>query len=174
MEKPLLLPKAERLALVAGAGQFREVIDLSIDLCSSSRLRLNFDGCLEVRCPPHAMVWMTLFWGNGRGPKSRHCKPIKPRFQVNDLLWCKEKFFACEVDEIGVQYCVFEDEIIEGVPKPADFRLIGMEGLSSCYKWGWHSPCNMKKEFARHWFKVKSVKCEQSEGVWYFVYNLER
>ena len=179
MERSLLLPKPERLSLVAGAGRFRMVINLSLDLCSGSRLRLNFDGCLEVRCPPHVMAWMTLFWGNDRGPKSRHCKPIKPRFQVNDRLWLKEPFCKITFNQ-AMRTNEWEWKEKEG--QRNDKGILPLYAKCVLYKtfdiqcpFGkWKSPACMPKWAARHWFKVKSVKCEQEDGVWYFVYLTER
>ena len=89
----------------------------------------------------------------------------RPPYQVGDHLYCREKWFACEVDDIGVQYCVFEDEIVGGIPCPLELRYIGIGGIDKIYQWGWHPSIHMRKEFVRYWFEVTKVRVERVQDI---------
>lgn len=96
-QKPMpLMTEHNRGLIRAGLKtQTRRVIGLDMETLPNTEARISSEGILQMRCPPENMIWADIFWGNNRGPKSRHCKPIKPRAQVGDIWWMRE---PCRVD----------------------------------------------------------------------------
>lgn len=86
-----------------------------------------------------------------------HC----PYGAPGDLLWVRETWWAVEVSEIGLQYGVFDDEIIEGVPTPKEERLLERQD----WRWGRHPSIHMPKLICRLWLKVKSVRVERVQEI---------
>ena len=177
MEKPLLLKKPERLALVAGAGQFRMVVKPQPEYEQPPQEYAHYS-----EDEYWGWSWRNLKkgdWFSGVTKKMLMSDkgllyPNRPRFQVNDLLWCKEPYEITGYSDskLWLKWTYLDDRKKTTFQKitTADWEKWGnRERLFNNSQAAW-----MYKSLARYWFKVKSVKCEQEEGVWYFVYEIER
>lgn len=96
-----------------------------------------------------------------QGDWSELCK-----YKPGDLLWVRETWWAVEVDKIGVQYCVFDDEFeIEALggqyPAPDILRLLDRQN----WRYGRHPNIHLPKKQCRLWLKVKSVRVERVQEI---------
>lgn len=115
-------------------------------------MQVTADGILQSRCPPENMIWRYIFWGNDRGPKSRHDKFIKcPYGTVGDRLWVKE--WLCESD----------NKILYGFDEAFATKT------GKFIKWRWKSdslsPIFMPKEFARFWLEITDIRVENLQEI---------
>ena len=181
--KRFLLPNPARLASVAGyQTSMREVIGLDMTTLPNSEARISDEGILQFRCPPENKIWRDIFWGNNRGPKSRHCKPIKPRFTVGETVYMGEPYQILRI--------WYGKQMVEGVylnddPTQVDdpFNSNGYAILLSDKEWGGllrrkgglsKNPArNMYQSLARHFFVITAVSVEEEGGVWYFRYEFK-
>lgn len=86
--------------------------------------------------------------------------------QVGDILYVKETWWAVEVDEIGIQYCVFDDEFREDehggkVPNPPELRILERQN----WRYGRHPNIHMPKWAARIFLEVTEVRCERIRDI---------
>ncbi len=85
-----------------------------------------------------------------------------------DLLYVRENWWAVEVDKVGVQYCVFDDEFeIEALggqyPAPDTLRLLDRQN----WRYGRHPNIHLPKKQCRLWLRVKSVRVERVQEISY-------
>ena len=156
-EKPILMTAENYLKCADGTKtQTRRIIGLDADWASFPNMesRLSNEGILQFRCPPENVIWRDMFWGNNRGPKSRHCKPIKPRYKVGDLLYVKESL-SKTIDGMIV-YGNTEELYLE-------FSPLAASDLPVRWKWkrDYLSSMFMPKKFARLWLEVAAVRVER-------------
>lgn len=103
-------------------------------------------------------IWTAVFADGGM--------EVKCPYQKGDLLYVREAWWAVEVDEIGIQYFVYEDEfetISSGgrVPKPKELRFLDRQD----WKWGRHPSIHMLKKYARIWLEVLGVRAERLQEI---------
>ncbi len=84
-----------------------------------------------------------------------------PYGKVGDLLYVKEAWWAVEVTDIGIQYCVFDNEFIKGVPHPKKLRLLDRQD----WKWGRHPNIHLPKKHTRNRLKVTGIKVERVQDI---------
>lgn len=159
MEKPLLLKKPIRLALVNGATQFREVVK---DYCLQ---HIDFATiCPIMNKPP--------FCKNGRwhyelqsAVDDAELYDIKPRFQVGDELWMKEPYIVMQAwhSPNDINDLVFEGEYLDD-KKYLQAKITTQEAEAFYAREYFKEGHNIRaawmyKSLARHWFKVKAVRC---------------
>ena len=139
--------------------QARRVISLDMATLPNSEARVSGDGILQFRCPPENMIWRDICRGNMRGPKSRHCKPIKCPYGVpGDLLWVRETWLRTSRQQDHpptgkvILYRADEDNMELDV---------GRNWYYSDYDLKWRPSIHMPKVACRIWLKVKSVRAER-------------
>lgn len=96
--------------------------------------------------------------------------PFKAPSKVGDILYCRETWWAVEVNAVGVQCCVFEDEFevdsLGGrIPDPPECRYLDRQD----WQYGRHPNIHMPKIHARIFLEVTEAKpperaCDISEA----------
>lgn len=114
------------------------------------------------RCAPYDPYW-TIEDGKllGADEYGDWHEKTSPYGVPGDLLYVREKWWAVEADEIGVQYCVFDDEFKDGIPGPKELRLLDRQN----WKYGRHPNIHLPKKHARLWLRVKSVRVERVQEI---------
>ncbi|KKK86328.1 hypothetical protein LCGC14_2764330 [marine sediment metagenome] len=82
-------------------------------------------------------------------------------WKVGELIYVRENWWAVEVTDIGIQYCVFDDKIIDGIPTPKELRLLDRQD----WKWGRHPNIHMPKKAARIWLKITGLREERVQEI---------
>lgn len=167
-ERPLLLVKDLRQKAVAGLmTQHRNIIGLDINTSPNTKARISDKGVLQFRCPPENMVWRDIFWGNKRGPKSRHCKPVRHPYAVGDLLYQQEPY---QIDEdesnslIGTLAGQYLDDSKYFEIYDDDF-VVFKKLAKRKFPYRKSSAGIMYKSLARYWYEVTAVRVEQVQDI---------
>lgn len=92
----------------------------------------------------------------------RHHSP----YSVGDHLYVRETWWAVEVDQIGIQYCVFDDEFVAEesgakYPEPSELRFLDRQD----WEYGRHPNIHMPKKHARLWLEVTGVSAEKVQDI---------
>ena len=185
----LVCTSEEVLAFLTGGTQVRRLIGLDVNTPPNTEGRISDKGILQFRCPPENMIWRDMFWGNNRPPKSRHCKLIKPPYQVGDRIYVREtwrvnaigyvyrehhdrKTVEVEYNALGGQsigdrevYCVTDEELIRAHHYYEKHSANCTSSFSPNFQ--------MPKWAARIWREITSVRVVKEKGKHYWVYNLK-
>ncbi len=102
--------------------------------------------------------------GHQNNPPILHYKC--PHGVPGDLLYVREGWWVVEVDKVGVQYCVFDDEFkIEALggqyPAPDVLRLLDRQD----WRYGRHPSIHLAKKQCRLWLKVKSNRVQEVQDI---------
>lgn len=84
-----------------------------------------------------------------------------PFGKPGDVLVVREAWWAVEVTDIGIQYCVFDDEIIDGIPTPKELRLLDRQ----TWQYGRHPSIHMPMKHSRLRLTVKRVWVERVRSI---------
>ena len=107
----------------------------------------------------------------GDSPSSVPYTTRKPRHQVGDHLYMLEPYKICPVSTIYRQHVIgrYTDngDVFDVCLSPQEWERFNdrkkpYANTSSMF---------MYKSLARTWFEVTAVRCEQEDGVWYWVYE---
>jgi len=162
MQKRLILPQAERLAMLNGKTRMSRV-------CKEQPSE-NFEICCV---DGH---WEYGYWGYcpaAQGPSWAKNYDVTPPFQPGDLLYLAEPYeIASSNYHSQTVYGHYLDD-----DKFFDIILTEKEWVNWNVRTKPYSktPARfMYKSLARHWFEVEAVGCQQNDGVWEWVYTVKK
>ena len=89
-----------------------------------------------------------------------------PYGKVGATLWVREAWWAVEVDQIGVQYGVFDDEFVPNElgakePEPQKLRLLERQN----WRYGRHPSIHMPKSITRIFLEITNIRVERVQDI---------